>query len=308
MTFLFDVNNPTLTGPQAMYKMKQLLVSAGWVVKSSGDGLSAFSSSTDIITSGSSGANGWANTTAWVRIQSPAGAASREFMIQRSNSNTAWLINYSYSAGFSGGSPSATAAPTATDSQTIINTTLFNTDNNYRWNAMADTVSPYGFYMMTFDPGGTAPSSNPPGAAWMMEPMVAGSFSTLDVDPVVHYATNGQNWTNTDTTHQFAYLKKGLAGEGFVNVSWGHYTIPNNTIFPRGLGTDVYTGKFMLMPIIYARPTSLTAPVGWKGIGKMARWISMFATSPTLISVSTSKDFVCVGDVALPWNGSDILV
>jgi hypothetical protein len=308
MSYVFDVNNDSMTGAQAMYKFKELLKTAGWVVKSSGDGLSAFSSTTDIITSGSSGANGFANSNAWVRLQSPAGAGSREFLVQRSSFNTLWTIKYSYSIGFSAGSPSATVLPTATDSQTLLSaSSLFVTDSTYRFNAAADNAAPYGFWMGCFLLGGES-NFNPSGGAWMMDPLLTGSYPAADVDPTIHYVSGTTSWSSGTTSGIFGYLKKGLSGEGFVNIPWLIIQSQSASSFPQGVGNNCFTLKTDLFPIFYARQSSKTAPVGYKGISSICKWTGNPLACPTLLSVSTTNDYIVIGHIALPWNGSSILI
>ena len=309
MAYVFDVNTPTsLTGPQCFYKLKTLLVSAGWTVKSSGDGLSSYNSSGDTITSGSSGANGYGNTSAWVRLQSPGGAGTRELTIQRGSSNVIWTIKYSATAGFTGGAPNATTTPTATDSQNLANAaTIMPTDSTYRWNAGADNASPYGFWMGTFAAGGELTTSL---GGFMMDPLLAGSYPAADNDPVVFYISTTSAWSATTTSDNLGYLKKGLGGEGFVNIPWLRYRLPGLvlTFAPSTVGSNPYNSKNDGFPIIYARPTTAVAPQGFKGVSSVARWHGPRSAIPTLLTVSTTNDRIVLGDVILPWNGSDILI
>lgn len=307
MTFVFDVNTITsLTGPQAMFKMKELMKSAGWTVKSSGDATSYFST-TDGITSGSSGAGGLANNSAWFRIQAPDGYGGREFTVQRGTTNVLWTIRYSFNQGFIGGAPSATVTPTATDQQVVLNNaTLFATDNQYRMIAAANNSDGYAFYMACFPNGGA--SSSVSGGAWMMDIMAPGTFPSADVDPSIHYTAGGSAWAATTTLGVLGYLKKGLVGEGFVNIAWQQMSTSNQTLFPRGVANNNYNQKTDLIPILYARKSTLVAPVGYKGISNMIRWCGNVVATGTLITVNSLKDFVIIADVALPWNGSDILL
>lgn len=311
MTLLFDVNSQgQLTGPQTAYKFKTLLVSAGWVVKSSGDGLAAFSSTTDVISSGSSGANGWNNTSAWVRIQSPAGAGTREFTLQRNAASTTWTIKYSYSAGFTGGSPSSTVPGTATDSQTLLNaTTLFATDNTYRVHIAADNASPYGFYMFSVIYGGQGISSPyPTTGAFLMDPLLAGSFPSADVDPVVFHVPTSSAFSGSIVTSNQGYLKKGLSGEGFVVIPWTQYFAGATTPFPSGVGNNAHSQREQGYPVPYARSSGQTAPFGWKGLSSFLKWLGAPRACPSLLSQSSSNDRVTVGDFSLPWNGGKILI
>lgn len=293
-----------------MYRFKELLKTAGWVVKSSGDGLAAFSSTTDVITSGSSGAGGLNNTSAWFRIQSPAGGGTREFTIQRNSSTQVWTIKYSFSAGFTGGSPSSTVLGTATDSQTLFNAaTMFLGDNLFRWNAAADNASPYGFFMFCHIVGGHSLGGYPTGA-FVMDPMAAGTFPSADNDPVVFTTVGSSAFQTATTTTNFGYLKKGIAGEGFVNIPWLRILNngTNNVVFPTGAGVNAHSFKEQMFPVCYARDSGQSAPVGWKGASSLMKLCGQSVPTPTLISGAGTRDLVVVGDVVFPWNGSKILI
>ncbi|HVI42660.1 MAG TPA: hypothetical protein VM577_18570 [Anaerovoracaceae bacterium] len=312
MSFVFDVNNSTITGAQAMFKLKTLLVSAGWVVKSSGDGLSAFSSSSDIISSGSGGANGLANTTAWFRIQMPlANSVRREFMIQRNNANTNWIIKYSYSANFTGGSPSATASPTATDSQTLQNGggAFFSTDSTYRWNAAADNAAPYGFWMGCFPTGGGSPS----GGAFCLFPMDSGTFPVADIDPYAIYSSNTSSFIVSDfQSNTKAWIRKGLSNETFVSVGACEVLSSNVVIFPgtsgsTGVGPNPHDGYDNVIAIPFGAYGLTTPwPLGLKGISSFVKWNGSNRTTGDTLSIASSgaKDRITYKDVNLPWNGS----
>lgn len=101
------------------YRLKELLLTGGWTVPASSDG-TTYSSTGDAISCGTKFTSSVAtpgslsNANAWFRLRHPLGTC--EILIQHSASNTQdnWKIRYS-KLGFSGGSPSATVAPTATD-------------------------------------------------------------------------------------------------------------------------------------------------------------------------------------------------
>jgi hypothetical protein len=129
-----NINQAPATGSEAIFKIKATLKLAGWTIPSSGDGLSYFSGS-DGITHAGSGSGGQANTGAWWRAKMPTGG--REILIQRSSSNLNWWMQQSFSVGFTGGSPSATVAPTASDAKNVSGTSSsgtpwFTTDNTYK--------------------------------------------------------------------------------------------------------------------------------------------------------------------------------
>ena len=159
MVFQYSTNNTPVTGGAAIYIALTTLVNAGWTVKSSSDG-TTYNSSGNQITSGGTGTGGYGNAKAWFRIQAPAiGGKNRELTIQTPNTATSSArIKYSPSAGFTGGSPSATQTPTASDEVLLCGsalgtdssptgTAIFTADGSYRFSMMAGDISiGYGFY------------------------------------------------------------------------------------------------------------------------------------------------------------------
>ena len=316
MTYTWDVNDPSsFTGASALFKHKALLKAAGWTVTASGDGLSAFSSSSDIITQSGSGANGLNNTSAWYVLQSPAGAGTRQLEFQRGSSSRIWTLKYSYSVGFSGGSPSSTVAGTATDAQTMWSAaTVFGTDATYHVHCMADNAAPYGNYLLCLQTGGLSGSfggTYTNVGVFVMDPLISSTYPGADVDPMMFYApttTEGafQASVNTKT---FGYLKKGLAGEGFVNIPWLLIGSDSAALMhPNAAGSLVQTGKDMPFPVLYARDTSFVAPLGHKGYSSLLQVSNTYRMTPALESVSTTNDTIYFGDFMLPWNGAGILI
>lgn len=120
----FQYHLPTTLGNnascRAFYDVKEALKTAGWTVASSGDGLAAFSAVGDVIVVRGDGAGG-VNDRAWVRLVPHAGSTF-EIILQAIAGFTAASITVitqrwkvSAAAGFTGGAPNATTAPSATD-------------------------------------------------------------------------------------------------------------------------------------------------------------------------------------------------
>lgn len=311
MSYVFSVNTTRTTGPTMLYRFKQLMKSAGWTVPRSGDGTTYFSSS-DGITSGNTGAGGLANNNAWFVLQMPlANSVNRQFMFQMTSygglgSSTNGTIKYSYSAGFTGGSPSGSTPATATDGYTILNnTSLMPTDRQFRMVVGADNAAPYGFYMGTYTSGGGDTSFIQ--SAMLMDPLLAGTYDPLDIDPYVIYfdGTAGFSLSSLNNNKTFTWLLKGLPGEGFVNMSAIPYQVGSQNMFPGspGLGYNSITGLEDYAAIMWARNQLSTAPTGFKGIGTLARWTSIPHYSSDTYSISTTNDYIVLGHVFLPFNG-----
>jgi hypothetical protein len=314
----------------AMYQLKTVLVSAGWTVTKSGDGLSAFGAASDIITSGLAGANGLDNGKAWFVIQQP-GAIPRQFCIQRQTTTGAstsmyWRIKYSKAAGFTGGSPSATVTPSATDEVVLIGTgtdasptfpnyVCFANDNQFRFNCFADDASPYGFHSWSWIMS-TAQTSH----GFGLEPLTAAAPEDPDPAVVVLSSSNTVNvpWTNAF----FRETTTASGGGAWIGSTFFKFSSsvpalglvgPSSNSFPSldfwGLSYDnPFNGKDDLFPITaIAEFQSAQAPYHYyKGICSILRGCAQATgrISGQLYSITTSRDGVLVGHTVLPWDGA----
>lgn len=112
-----------------VFRLKELVISHGGAVLASGDGLAAYSASGDVCTSIQStvsptatAANSLSNTNAWIRLRLPGGVGRPELLLWRRTSGSSTFIAFVSVLGFTGGSPSATVAPTAADQCRILGT------------------------------------------------------------------------------------------------------------------------------------------------------------------------------------------
>jgi len=119
------VNQVAATMGVSWYTLVTALLSVGWTQQGSGDGTTFSNSAAGPVVSGGTGTGGLDGTNRWVRLRDPSG--NREIIIKRESSASVWSLYYSYSARFTGGSPGASARPTATDEVTIISSGNFNT-------------------------------------------------------------------------------------------------------------------------------------------------------------------------------------
>jgi len=119
MAFRLVANFEPTTDGHFIWKMKEELVADGWVVRSSGTGTGGvYGAASDVHALGGPYVNTLDLSTAWFCIRQPVSASPRrEFVFFRpSTTHGVWRIYYSSDGtGFTGGTPSATVAPTATD-------------------------------------------------------------------------------------------------------------------------------------------------------------------------------------------------
>lgn len=318
MAFNFLVNQAPLTGSIAIFNLKERLKAINWAVLSSGDA-TTYNSTGDQITSGSTGASGMANTNAWFRIRCPLmGGVNREFCIQRGSSNVAWRIKYSYSSSFTGGSPSATRTPSATDEQYICGggtdasptfATIFGTDASYKHHiGYADGDDGYMFYSVCY--GHNAGSLS---HLFYMDQLQQDSVSQADVDGYMFFAGTSSSRT---TSHASAsglngpqgWYRKNLSNETFTIIPTIALSLLNNAgatvSAEQALGVNAWDSKDTGMPAIYARLNSENGNYsGFKGIGRLFKISSSARNVGSTLSLNTTRDKIQIERFIFPWNG-----
>lgn len=258
----------------------------------------------------------------------------RQLTLQRGSDNTQWRIKYSARAKFTGGTPSATQTPSATDEQIILGGgtdasptfgTLLPVDASYRMQAaFYDTggLIP-GFYLVTY------PLGNPtPNACFLLDALQPGSYPTdivgfsLEQDPVVIYQATGTGTLDSET----------LSSEVSGPVGWLNYgrTLPPAQSFlrlpatflavydsagdaqaaiPVGLNQTVLADDIDVGRSTYVRRAALGGTTGEKGDASGWLWNAVLgATSGQLIGQSVGGRtqplcWISLGDVLLRWDG-----
>ena len=150
MTKYYSVNKEYDAGEGdiAIYDLVNVLTASGWTIQSASNGTN-FAAGTTYWSSAS-----WGNL-AWVTVREPSGPGGREWCFQRVTYDYNWRVKVSPYAGFSGGSPSATQVPSATDEGIIwgsgddatpTGAQLFYTSNRFKFHAIAEStpVGPVG--------------------------------------------------------------------------------------------------------------------------------------------------------------------
>lgn len=306
----------TLGAGWVQYNIKEQLKARGWSVLSSGDA-TTFNSSGDQITGGGSGANGFSNNGAWFRIQCPTmGGVTRELCWQNNGSGSS-RIKYSYSAGFTGGTPSATRTPSATDEQLIIGGgtdasptyTSWQAGGTNYWIVTANIDDGYAFYAYEFT-GSTAVSGATDGAIFGMDRIDPATVSVGDVDGYVFFHHNSTiseaTWAPGTATHK-SWFKKGLAGEGFVETNMARPFVGTSNEFAKAEGGDeTNLGYHISLPVLWQRRAALTAPTGYKGYSSLFRMLGTLQTTGEVVDYGAgTKNKITVGSSYLmPWDGT----
>ncbi len=317
-------------GAHVVYRQKELLKAAGWVI-TSGDGLSAYDGTTDVITHEGSGAGGMRNNLAWFRARQPAavGGLRKEFCIQvvsaaATAGATTVRSKFSPEDGFVTGSPSATQVPAAADEQILqgdVGTDAsptgvagwIPTNNSYAM-GIADAAAPYGFAFWFFENGATD-NDFMNGCRWILDPVTAPHHDGEDPDLYVVHLTQGGSGNDpwfingiSSTTFSASYGSPGWAlmqGGAWDEVALQAYRALAGSLHATdGTGVpvaDAWTGKATLLPAIYSNAE------GMKGVSTLLHWVLS-----EVISNGNNLCFTVDGEtnayvkrqaIALPWGG-----
>lgn len=315
--------------------LTEMLVSAGWTYKSSGDGLAAFNSNGKVFTNTGSGALGWNNQSAWARLADPANV--REFVFYRDGTRTV-RFKYSRLAKFTGGS--ATTMPTATDERYIAGTASTAsstwTANGVQYRScvfygMAQSTAPYGFWFaggdayrgiartaFVVDPVRSVPTDPDPyvylfnGCTNPLPNVLSWSFFFFDTNDTSIMAYNGGITFNT-REFPYAVMSSSSATTSYVPVCAAAYyssqvTSPRTeAIGYHGTGSyNPFDSSMESYPLLYQRPiaTPLYGVAGYTGVkgwSTLCRWTN----TPRLNwDVANNKTLISVGSIWLPWDGA----
>lgn len=310
---------PPITGTLCMWQFIAAMIAAGWTKPADSDG-TTYSAVGAAVSSGAAGAGGLANTGAWVRLRSPDGM--REYVWQRGTTDLTWRMlracSQDGSAGnyFTGGTPGATRAPTATNQHLLMGggtdasptyANLFTTNNTYNFFGFVNNAAPYDWLFNARPTGGGAPTTNIPGPVVCEDPVSEGD--TGDRDPfVTHVWTQGQTQLQSSNMSSEApvattfgiwgSIVSATPGTGFVGWQVPSMYLPasGSMVVPNGCATQPITGNHPNFPLWYIRRGAVATPAV-KGRSTLFRWNGVTKNNPDVLTVSTTRDRVCLGHV-----------
>jgi len=312
---------PTMTAAfeEIPYDIKTALKSVGWVVKASGDGLSAYSATTDIINTMTSGANGWLNARAWFRIQSPSG--NEEYIFQRTTA-TAIRVKMSHFAKFTGGSPSSTTTPSATDEALLMgggsdaSPTGYSASGltGYRHYIGMDADAPYSWYSLVIFPGGYSGGTGNSIPYFMaqdglsqIEPTDASQIFTMycgSQTMLQSTFTNPGSVTLSSSGGFFCARYPSTSTASAVPIGWNIVGLNASSISMAGnCSGNIITLKEELLPFGLWRSTSLVSPA-FKGLSATFRLLGANKAPGDTLSVNSTRDKIILGQFVFPWDGS----
>lgn len=296
---------PNKNAPSAIFALKELLKAVGWSVISSSDG-TTYNASGDQVTHDGSGANGMNNNNAWFRIQDPG--VLREYVFQRGTIHYSWKWIYSASDKFTGGTPSATVIPTATDQQGLArNATTFQTmfpTGAFYTQIAAQSAAHNGVYAWWLI--ASEGNVSPPEQTCMCCDSMDSAYSTSDNDPCIHYGSDdypvlGNICTSSasSTDNIKGWMKYGVAGEEWGGLT-GNYYYNSAGWVPSYGQPNPHNGKLPLLPIPFFRHTSTGSVIGFKGVAKYMRWCPHVSINYPTVLADTSDNYVVFGDLCFP--------
>lgn len=316
---------------EIIYELMLALVAAGYTIVSSGDGLSAYSSSGNVITGFGTGAGGLANDDAWFIAQMPG--SNRQIGFQKGPFlQGRWRAEYSIGGNFTGGS--AAVAPTASDGVPWSGVS-FNAGTGLNWFPEGETLNvkicvqnsaPYAWWIASNVSGNLAASS-----FVFMDAVIPGTETLGDPDPYVFFAGNYVNATTTlafdgvnniqaayqsttlDPPGQIpavtTYTGFGTATQTWRRIAWVMWSTQTDTYtnYVTAFQVNPFNANDQLIPVPYCGSIETGYPMTnpqWKGISSLFRFVMTFRAFADTFNVDSSQDWICLGGIAAKWDGS----
>lgn len=283
--------------------LKKTLLSAGWTVVVCGDG------TTKSIGTDNTGSFTVDNT--WIYLQDPGGG--RCIGLQRTAAYQV-TVKYVATGGIdtsTGSGSTMSSALTSAEDKTIVNNVTVDYDNAYM-NCVADNASPYGFYLICAL--GTATTG---GFNIIFDPLTNANAS--DTDPCVIYVHRGNyfNWLyqcfcsgnpQVNAGGAMAWKWRDAGSESWTGCNtlpWAYQISAwddNYFLFPYNTGVDFTRGKEVVAPLWWGDQNYI------KGKSTMAYWRGAGYNNFATFQVSTVRDRIVWGPLALRWVGEKAAV
>lgn len=305
-------------GRKVAYYIKTQLKLAGWEVTASGDGAGNYSTFGDVITSSGTGANGVDNASSWFCMKKYCQLTEqwRHFSYQNSNTLGNIAVFDSHTAGFTGGSPSATRRQPATDEKSVKGG---GTDASPSYtSAWASDMSPYTIHVMADEESASWISFASKNAG---DNVGVGGLG-LDILRVGEDDPDPYAWLSSATSARWAAPQndrtnyKGWQGRGTANESWKVFGAGSGGYSGLGFQTrdNPWTAKWQLFPMSIADSAQSDTLAVFKGHSRVWRLCGHYAVAgatddrnPTTLNVEgETRNWVTYRGRAFPWDGTSI--
>lgn len=311
MATTVSASSPT-NGTAAVFTLLTEILAAGYRVTAWSDGTTytgSVSLSANPYGSSGSGAGNLGNASAWFRVRAPD--SSREWLFQRASADQTWTINRSKS-GFTGGSPNATTAGTASDATALFSAAQAFPTSTWRMFISCESAAPYGFTAFGITLGG--------GNVLHIltdEPLASGTTDTSDTDPYLWWgyynATGLAGATGGAISVSSTLLYKRFTGAGSNQVcamlTLAPYAAtqvaPAQSTTSAQCGVTPNTLHEIVLPIYVARAGASSSTTGWVGTCNRLRWgtVGGRANGFTL-GPAGGLYWIFLAGIWVPWDSS----
>jgi hypothetical protein len=306
-----NVSSPA-NGTAAIFSLLTTICASGWIVKRWSDATTLSADNVNLTTnpySGSgSGAGNLGNTSAWFRVAASGG--SREWLFQRGSGDATWTVSRSV-AGFTGGSPSATTAGTATDATALFSAAALFSATPGRWFISVDDADGFGWTAYAIPVGGgnvlTFLSD---------EPLQSGTTATEDTDPYLwigYYNVTGLGaagtFSITSGSPMLGYKRYTTAASN-QRITYGVVYDGSSTLAPAGntnaaqLGQTPVGGREVPWQIPVSRPAAASTSSGWAGVPSRHRWSTVGGRVNGDKLVSGADNWLYAAGLWVKWDSS----
>lgn len=316
MAFTSDLNNVSpVSQAVAIFDLKAAMVSAGYTVRGSGDGIAAHSTTGNVITSSGSGANGMNNADAWFTVEQAIGgvapySGTRQWTFQRGANSYSWACEYSGpNTTFDQATGSATVRPTgvvaadikpftsASGFQTIFPTTL-----NFTYQIrVGNSVEKFFWYLIGYPNGGGNTNCH-----IFFAPLSNETITSTEDDPFILSANNGTLLFSAigqkTTGNVFGWQGKNGTVNAYALVSAMAYVDNGGVCSPSELGTNPIGNEDSELPIMWGRINTSTQP-GFKGGTTVIQWKGCPRVTGDVYATYSK---ICFDDTVWPWDSATI--
>lgn len=318
------------SGALFMYNWLVFMEANGFEVVMSGDGDSLYSPTGNVFVDPGSGPGGMNNFRSWFVLKYPNSNRQLLFRAQN-NPGIAWSYLYSYAGLFSGGN--FNTVPTAADEQrwagySLSGGSIFSGTETTDYVMMVQDEAPYTFLVF----GKAQAQTNLINFIIQGDCVQAATACPGDPDPYVFFGPDFTNFVSAyyfpggdgikvDNDFEIALRGRNYAWSGYGTVnqfwrafSWSPFTLPPLFI-PGRVAVNPFTNKDQLVALSYGgmlgpQNVSITPPYTsnpqWKGLSTLYRYVlTNRLVGDTFNLDGGTKNWLCVGQMAVPWDGTD---
>lgn len=313
MAWAFSPNVVAATNNLQHWLFKEHLKANGFPVVTSGDGVSVYSSSGDVITSSTV----WGNAGSWYAIAGPTIDGVTEYWCVQHSNNDIYRIKYGLTP-FTGGSPSATRVPSSTTEQVMLGggTDASPTYFNLYFNGSSGTFRSHfaanptlgSFYGL----GQLISNGNSGQFLFAQDRLKPQTYDVLDQAPSIVFMPNASPPGSPVSSNLFSdqtgntcrgWYRLGLSGATFAQYAamFARSNQIGSNANPDLFGRQPYADLDYLMPMLWGRTNAGTQP-GPKGVGSMFLLRSFLRTDFQRYTVAGEpNEWIMWGPLAVPW-------